>query len=214
MFPEIKGLPPVKILAVNWKHPQDPTAGGAERYVCRVAECWAGQGHQVTLLVPRPGSVEKPDEHRLASGVRLLPIGDRRNIFRNARRYLREHGREADAVLESISTRPFFTHEIVGDRALALYHQIADDVWNEEFRFPVSWVGRHVLEPHWLRRIAGARIVANSPSTAADLARHGVATVGIVPPGGGFGAGFAAAPVGYPSEDRLRGPPGAHQAPG
>jgi glycosyltransferase involved in cell wall biosynthesis len=112
----------------------------------------------------------------------MVVRGTRITVFRHARRYLWHQGGEFDAVLESVSTRPFFAYELVGDRALVLYHQIADDVWDQEFRFPVNWIGRRVVEPHWLRRITGARVVANSPSTASDLAARGVVSVGIVPP--------------------------------
>jgi glycosyltransferase involved in cell wall biosynthesis len=173
----------MRILILNWKHPDDEASGGAERYVVRVAGLWAAAGHAVTLLVPRaePGALKSAAP--VASGVRLVVRGSRRTVFKQARRYLMEHRNEVDAVLESISTRPFFAHELVGERALVLYHQIADDVWEQEFRFPVSWVGRRLLEPHWLRRIAGARVAASSPSTAADLAVRGVRSVGIVPPG-------------------------------
>jgi glycosyltransferase involved in cell wall biosynthesis len=173
----------MRILILNWKHPDDKTAGGAERYVVRVAGLWAGAGHEVTLLVPRTASAPLTAATSAPPGVRLLVQGTRGTIFKHARRYLAQHRHEVDAVLESISTRPFFAHELVGERALVLYHQIADDVWEQEYRFPVSWLGRRVVEPHWLRRIATARIAANSPSTAADLAGRGVHAVGIVPPG-------------------------------
>jgi glycosyltransferase involved in cell wall biosynthesis len=173
----------MKIMILNWKHPDDPAAGGAERYVVRVASLWAAAGHTVTLLVPRVESAATTSPTPLPPGVHLMVQGTRRTVFKQASRYLAAHRQEVDAVLESISTRPFFAHELVGHRALVLYHQIADDVWNQEFRFPISWVGRRVVEPRWLRRIASARVVANSPSTAADLASRGVQTVGIVPPG-------------------------------
>jgi glycosyltransferase involved in cell wall biosynthesis len=172
----------MRILVLNWKHPCDAAAGGAEQYVARVAAAWASRGHQVSLFVPRPSPGPLGLE-ACPPGVRLVVRGTRATVFRHARRYLWQHRDEFDGVLESVSTRPFFAHELVGDRALVLYHQIADDVWDQEFRFPVSWIGRRMVEPHWLRRITGARVVANSPSTACDLAARGVSSVGIVPPG-------------------------------
>ncbi|HEY6537858.1 MAG TPA: glycosyltransferase family 4 protein [Candidatus Dormibacteraeota bacterium] len=172
----------MKILVLNWKHLSDPAAGGAEYYVARVASAWSARGHRVTMLVPRPGGRARPGTTD-PEGVQIEELGSRTTVFRQARQYLRERGHEFDAVLESVSTRPFFAHELVGDRALVLYHQIADDVWGNEFPFPVSWVGQRVVEPHWLRRIRGARVAANSPSTAADLTARGVVPVGIVPPG-------------------------------
>jgi glycosyltransferase involved in cell wall biosynthesis len=49
---------------------------------------------------------------------------------------------------------------------------MAREIWDLEYRFPLSWAGRRILEPRWVRRMAGGRIVANSPSTAADLAEY------------------------------------------
>lgn len=185
----------MRILILNWKHPDDPESGGAERYVVRVAAHWAAAGRQVSLLVPRSQG-EGRGRSSVPAGVRLVVLGTRRTVFRLARRYLREQGDQFDAVLESISTRPFFAHELVGDKAMVLYHQIADDVWSQEFRFPISWVGRRLIEPYWLRRIDGSRIVANSPSTARDLADHGVSSIGIVPPGADLVPERAPRPVG------------------
>jgi glycosyltransferase involved in cell wall biosynthesis len=172
----------MRILVLNWKHPGDSAAGGAEKYVARVVAAWASRGHEVSLFVPRPSPRTVGHEDFLP-GVRLVVRGTRATVFRQSRRYLWAHRDEFDGVLESVSTRPFFTHELVGDRALVLYHQIADDVWDQEFPFPMSWIGRRMVEPHWLRRITGARVVANSQSTARDLAARGVSSVAIVPPG-------------------------------
>ena len=44
----------MKILILSWKHPMDPTAGGAERYLVEVARRWTASGHQVTILTPCP----------------------------------------------------------------------------------------------------------------------------------------------------------------
>ncbi len=172
----------MKILILNWKSPTDPTAGGAERYLLEVATRWADDGHEVTIFGPRgqasPTAVleGRPNLHYVGTGSRLT-------VFRAADRYLRGSGSQFDWVLESVSTRPFAAHRIVGDRAVALYHQTAEDVWEMEYPFPISWIGRTILEPSWIRRMVGARVVANSPSTAAVLARYRVRAEAIIPPG-------------------------------
>jgi glycosyltransferase involved in cell wall biosynthesis len=172
----------VKILILNWKSPTDATAGGAERYVLEVATRWADDGHEVTIFGPRGGASPtavlngRPNLHYVGAGSRLT-------VFRAADRYLRRYGGQFDWVLESVSTRPFAAHRIVGDRAVALYHQTAEEVWAMEYPFPISWIGRVMLEPAWIRRLVNGRIVANSPSTASALARYGVSVEAIVPPG-------------------------------
>jgi glycosyltransferase involved in cell wall biosynthesis len=169
----------LRILVLNWKDPADVDAGGAERYVQRIAELWAAQGHEVTLLVPRRG--QDPSDRR--AGVTYVRVGNRLTVFKKAADHLRAYGSQYDRVVECISTLPFFSHEIVGDRAIAIYLQMAKNVWDIEYRFPVGFVGRRVLEPRWARRMIGARVVALSESTRADLAEHGIACIGIAPPG-------------------------------
>jgi glycosyltransferase involved in cell wall biosynthesis len=170
----------VRILLLNWKDPVDKTAGGAEEYVRRIAEEWAAMGHEVTLVVP---SVRGRPRSENIGGVAYRRGGSRATVFFRALRLLRRNAGAYDRVLEAVSTRPFFSHTVVGDRAMAIHMQIADDVWQQEFPFPISWIGRRVLEPRWLGKMAGARVAAISPSTAADLARFRLHVETIAPPG-------------------------------
>jgi len=172
----------VKILILNWKSPTDSTAGGAERYVLEVATRWADDGHEVTIFGPRP-LANAPPLRGSSLNLRYVGGGSRLTVFHAADRYLRTSGAGFDWVLESVSTRPFAAHQIVGHKAVALYHQTAEEVWRMQFPFPISWLGEHVLEPRWIRTMRHARVVAVSPSTAAALRRFDVNIEGVVPPG-------------------------------
>lgn len=187
----------MKLLVVNWKDPQDPTAGGAEEYARRIAEVWARDGHDVDLFVPR-GRGHAADE--VIAGVHYIRRGSRPTIFAEARRHVRRRGSEYDHIVELISTRPFFLHELAGRRAVGLYLQMADDVWAMEFPPPISWIGRYVLEPRWLQRLRGARLVSISPSTSAGLERSGLSAEAIVPPGCDPPAHFEPRPMGSPPQ--------------
>lgn len=173
----------MRILILSWKDPLDPVAGGAERYLLEVASRWVASGHQVTILGPRRRELPPQGAGTGDNGIRYLGVGSRLTVFRAAHRYLRHCGHRFDRVLESVSTRPFAAHRIVGNRAIALYHQTAEEVWRMEFPFPMSWVGEHVLEPQWVRRMRHARVVAVSSSTAAALRRFDVDTEAVIPPG-------------------------------
>lgn len=169
----------MKVALLNWKDPADADAGGAERYVREVAESWSANGHEVVVVVPHSQQRTRPDRR----GVAYLHLGNRYTVFPRVRAWLRSSHRDLDLVIEAVSTRPFFAHRIMGQKAVALYMQMADDVWDHELRFPISWLGRHVVEPHWVRAMRGSRVIAISPSTAADLARHGLSVEAINPPG-------------------------------
>lgn len=173
----------MRILALTWKHPLDHTAGGAERYLVEVCRRWVSAGHEVTIFGPRlPAHLELPEDY-LGLGLPYVGKGSRLGVFNAARRYLRANGHLYDRVLETVSTRPFAAHRIVGDKAVALYHQTAEEVWALEYPPPISLLGRYVLEPAWVRSMVTARVVAVSPSTAAALARFAVRCEAVVPPG-------------------------------
>ncbi|HVD04248.1 MAG TPA: glycosyltransferase family 4 protein [Candidatus Dormibacteraeota bacterium] len=173
----------MRILILSWKDPLHPTAGGAERYLVEVAKRWVAGGHQVSILGPRRSKLQFQGAGTADNGIRYVGVGSMLAVFRKARGYLHSQGSTFDRVVESVSTRPFGAHRIVGDRAIAIYHQTAEEVWRMEFPFPVNWLGQHVLEPRWIRRMSFARVVAVSPSTAAALSRYGVHAEAVIPPG-------------------------------
>jgi len=173
----------LRILILSWKDPLHPSAGGAERYLVAVAKRWLADGHQVSILGPKRGKLQTQDTGSGDRGIQYLGMGSRLSVFRDARAYLRAQANTFDRVLESVSTRTFAAHRIVGDRAVALYMQTAEEVWRMEFPFPINWFGQHMLEPLWIRRMRHARVVAISPSTAAALRRRGVHAEAVIPPG-------------------------------
>ena len=173
----------MKILALTWKHPLDATAGGAERYLLEVCRRWARADHEVAIFGPRDPLPRRAPPDLQIEGLQYVGRGSRLTVFRAAQRYLHGNGHLYDRVLETVSTRPFAAHRVVGGKAVALYHQTAEEVWNLEFSLPVALLGRHLLEPLWIRRMRPARVVANSPSTAIALERFGVKCTAIVPPG-------------------------------
>lgn len=173
----------MRLLLLSWKDPLDRSAGGAERYLVEVASRWVAAGHHVAILGPRRRGLQLPRASAGDDRIRYIGVGSKLTVFWAALRFLRSHENEFDWVLDSVSTRPFTAHRIVGGRAIALYHQTAEEVWRMEFRFPMSWLGEHFLEPKWIRRMRKARVVAVSPSTAAALRRFDIDTEAIIPPG-------------------------------
>jgi glycosyltransferase involved in cell wall biosynthesis len=173
----------VKILALTWKHPLDPTAGGAERYLVEVCNRWMKAGHEVTVFGPREPVNPRVEKSAHLDGPRYIGAGSWLTVFRTARRYLHTDGHLYDRILETVSTRPFAAHRIVGDKAVALYHQTAEEVWNLEYPLPIALLGRRLLEPLWIRQMRSGQIVANSQSTASALRRFGLDCSAVVPPG-------------------------------
>src|SRR5713226_2459194 len=88
-------------------------------------------------------------------------------------------------VVDEINTRPFHTPRFVDDGAslFAFIHQLAREFWFYETPFPVSVVGRYLLEEHWLRAYREVPTFTVSSSSLHDLVSLGFRDVTVVPPG-------------------------------
>jgi glycosyltransferase involved in cell wall biosynthesis/O-antigen/teichoic acid export membrane protein len=171
-----------RILFVNWRDLENPEAGGAEVFTHEVAKRWIAQGHEVTLLTSRfPGASATTE----LDGVHVHRLGRLRtgSFHAHVQRELMRLG-SFDVVVEGINTIAFLTplwrHRL--PPTIALVHQLAVDVWDEEVPKPLAWAGRR-LERGLLRWYRDFPVAAVSNSTRDDLLRLGLTNVTVVPPG-------------------------------
>ena len=171
-----------RILFVNWRDLENPEAGGAEVFTHEVAKRWVAQGHEVTLLTSRFPDAPAATE---LDGVRVHRVGRLRtgSFHLHVQRELMRV-RNFDVVVEGINTLAFLTplwrHRL--PPAIALVHQLAVDVWDEEVPRPLAWAGRR-LERGFLRLYRDFPVAAVSNSTRDDLLQLGLTNVTVVPPG-------------------------------
>lgn len=173
----------MRILILNWKDLAHPAAGGAEVFTEEVARSLVERGHQVTLF---SASVDGRPAREHVDGVEIVRSGGRFTVYRAARRFwFREGAGSYDVVVDEINTRPFLTPRwLEGVPVVALIHQLAREIWAYETPFPLSVIGRHVLEPWWLRAYKNAPALTVSESSAESLARyHGWRDVTVIPEG-------------------------------
>lgn len=170
----------MRIVVFNWRDTMHPRAGGAEAYTHEVAKAWVAEGHAVTTFVSR---VEGAPESEVLDGVHVVRRGSRLGVYREAERWYRS-GPEADVVVDEVNTRPFLCASWgIHARVAALMHQLADDVWLHEFPMPVALIGRHLLEPRWLRAYRQVPVLTISRSSAQSLRARGLQRVRVVPVG-------------------------------
>jgi glycosyltransferase involved in cell wall biosynthesis len=173
----------VRVLVFNWKDLAHPLAGGAEVVTEEVARVLVRRGHSVTLFA---AAVTGRPERETIEGVEIARRGGRLGVYRAARGFWSSEGRgRYDVVVDEINTRPFLTPRFVRDTPIvALVHQLAREIWFYETPFPVSVVGRYVLEPRWLRAYRDVPALTVSQSSADSLARHhGWRDVTVIPEG-------------------------------
>jgi glycosyltransferase involved in cell wall biosynthesis len=173
----------LRILILNWKDLAHPAAGGAEVLTEEVARVLVARGHSVTLFA---ADVPGRPEREVADGVEIVRRGSRVGVYRAARAFWSRQPRGSyDVVVDEINTRPFLTPRWIRNTPIvALIHQLAREIWFYETPFPLSALGRYVLEPWWLRAYRELPAMTVSPSSADLLARHhGWRDVTVIPEG-------------------------------
>ncbi|SDT46675.1 glycosyltransferase family 4 protein [Actinoplanes derwentensis] len=173
----------MRILILNWRDLSHPAAGGAEVYTEQVLRRWAAAGHRVVLFA---AAVNGKPATEIRDGYRVIRAGSRFTVYREARRWWQRHGRgNFDVVIDETNTVPFQAHEWVDDgtRTIALVHQTCEEIWHVNAPPLLAHLGRHRLEPNWLRRLGRSPILAVSESTRESLARFGAHDVTVVPEG-------------------------------
>ncbi|GGQ73719.1 glycosyltransferase family 4 protein [Couchioplanes azureus] len=173
----------MRILVLNWRDLTHPAAGGAEVYTEQVLRRWVAAGHEVTLFA---AAVAGRPAAEIVDGYRVVRAGNRFTVYREARRWWNRYGRgRFDVVIDETNTVPFLAHEWVDDgaRTIALVHQTCEEIWHHNAPPLVAHLGRHLLEPGWLRRLSGSPILAVSESTSDALVRFGARDVTVVPEG-------------------------------
>jgi glycosyltransferase involved in cell wall biosynthesis/O-antigen/teichoic acid export membrane protein len=173
---------PLRILAYNWRDLAHPRAGGAEVYLQSVAREWAKCGHKVTIFC---ASVDDRPAREITDGVEIVRRGGRLGVYREARRYWRREGDgRYDLVVDCVNTRPFLSPRFVGNVPIvAVVHQVAREIWRYETPWPISVLGRYLLEPAWLRTYRDVPVVTVSESSRESLADYGLRRVTVVPEG-------------------------------
>lgn len=172
----------LKILWFNWRDIVNPNAGGAEVFTHEVAKRLVRTGgHSITIFAARfPGCKKEED----IDGVHIHREGGKYTVYRKAKSYYNSNKQEFDLVVDEINTRPFMTPKYVKRiPILALIHQLAREFWFYETPFPLSYLGYHYLEKHWLSFYRDITTVTVSLSSKTDLDSLGFKHVLIVPEG-------------------------------
>ncbi|HSX29411.1 MAG TPA: glycosyltransferase family 4 protein [Candidatus Saccharimonadales bacterium] len=166
----------MNILWLAWKDFSHPKRGGAEVVLQELTTRQAAESHTVTLLTAKhPGS---QTTETLPNGVHVIRIGGNRytHPLLALLYYLRHLRGTFDVVIETVNTAPYFSLLFLGKaKGIALYHQLAREIWHYETKPPVSFLGYYIMEPlaTWLLGRSKAQLVTVSESTKRDLAKFG-----------------------------------------
>lgn len=171
----------MRVLWLNWKDIKHPEAGGAEVYTHEIAKRLVKKGYEITLFTSYFEGAERKEEIdgiEIVRGGKIIGIFD--TVYSHAKKFYKKNKDNFDLVIDEINTRPFLTPKYVDKPIIALIHQLAVEFWDYKTPFPVNFIGKHFLEPYWLKHYVNVKTITVSESTKEDLERLGFKDVEIV----------------------------------
>src|SRR3972149_9162022 len=126
----------MNILIFNWRDPRNPHAGGAETVTMEHAKAWVRLGHSVLWYTAKfPGA----QGEEVIEGVHFV-----RSRFAHLRApfFYWQHHHEVDIVTDEIHGISFFTPLYVWKPIVAFIHEVAGEIWDVMYPFPLNIIGK------------------------------------------------------------------------
>jgi glycosyltransferase involved in cell wall biosynthesis len=160
----------MKILILNWRDIKNHKSGGAEVVTMKHLEAWAKAGHEVTWLTSRfPGSASE----KVINGVHIIRRGNSISIYLIAPFFYIFAKKKYDLVIDQIHGLPFFTPLYVKEPKIAFIHEVAGEIWDYMYPFPINVIGKW-LEHLYFPLYKKVPFWTDAPSTYEDLERFGI----------------------------------------
>ncbi len=164
----------MNILILNWRDPKNPKSGGAEIVTMEHAKAWVKKGHNVTWFT---SSFDKSKKQEKIDNVNIVRRGNFLTVFLYAPLFYlsRQSGRGGgfDVVIDEIHGLPFFTPVFVRKPKIAFIHEVADEIWDYMYPFPINKIGK-IIEPLLLQPYKNIKFMTVSDSTKKILIRVGI----------------------------------------
>lgn len=158
------------ILILNWRDPKNPKSGGAEIVTFRHAKAWIEAGHKVTWLTSRfKNSLKK----ETINGIEIVRKGNSLSVYLHAPFFYFFGGKTFDLVIDEIHGLPFFTPLYVRGKKIAFIHEVAQEIWDFMYSFPVNKFGKF-LEKFYFKLYKNIPFWTDAFSTIDDLVRFGI----------------------------------------
>jgi glycosyltransferase involved in cell wall biosynthesis len=160
----------MNILIFNWRDPQNPKSGGAEIVTLEHAKAWAASGNAVTWFTSEFKSSKKEEE---IEGVNIVRRGNILTVFLHAPYFYLFSKQKFDLVIDEIHGIPFFTPLFVRIPKIAFIHEVAGEIWDYMFPFPINKIGK-IIEPLYFKLYGNVKFWTDANSTIDDLVVKGI----------------------------------------
>ena len=160
----------MRILILNWRDIKNPLSGGAEIITHGHAKAWVKKGHSVTWLTSSfSGSLSSES----IDGINIVRRGNAYTVYLHAPIYCLCNKNSYDLVIDEIHGLPFFTPLYLKKPIIAFIHEVADDIWDYMFRFPINKMGK-TLERIYFLAYRKVKFWVDCESALEDLEKYGI----------------------------------------
>lgn len=161
-----------KILILNWRCPKNPISGGAEMVTLEHAKAWAKNGFDVTWLT---GNYKDGKDYEKIDGVGIYRFGSPFSIYFLAPfLYWFKWNGNFDLIIDEFHGIPFLSPLWAWkSKKLAYVHEVAQEIWDEMFPFPINIVGK-IYEKIYFYFYKEIPFLTGSNSTKQDLISYGI----------------------------------------
>lgn len=129
----------MNILILNWRDTKNPRSGGAEIVTLNHAKEWVRKGYNVTWFT---SSFKNAKNQEKINGVNIVRRGNFLTVFLFAPFFYFFGGVKFDLVVDEIHGIPFFTPLYVRKPKVAFIHEVADEIWDYMYPFPLNKIGK------------------------------------------------------------------------
>ncbi len=163
---------------LNWRDPQNPLSGGAERVTLAYLKALVARGHEVYWFAyDFPGAARE----EIFEGIHIIRGGGKGTSIFAARKWYRAQ-KKFDLVIDQHHGLAWFAPWWAKTNCVAYIHEVLGPIWNSFYKWPLNRIGQAQERwTHWLYR--NVPFWTPSDSTKKTLSEHGVRRVNVFPNG-------------------------------
>ncbi len=160
---------------LNWRDPENPLSGGAERVTQGYLGALVERGHEVFWFA---NAFEGSAPTTELGGIKIIRGGGKGSSIMEARRWYRQQPR-FDLVIDQHHGIPWYAPWWCGTNCIAYIHEVLGPIWDAFYKFPWNTIGK--TQERWTHRLyRNVQFWTACESTRDDLMRHGVKHVKII----------------------------------
>ena len=159
----------MRFLMLNWRDPQNPRSGGAERVTLAYLKGLVDLGHEVYWFAPLFNGGKKSEN---LSGIHMVRDGNFSPSVPQAVAWYREQD-PFDLVVDQHHGIPWFAPWWAQTNTLAYIHEVLGPIWDVFYRWPYNVIGKwQERTTHWLYR--NVPFWTGCEATKQALKAHGI----------------------------------------